>query len=167
MTPTALKDLIQACVQALSDNRQGTGDYPVEFIYGRVQEAYIDKLEQKYVNGLKNAVVFFEYRPFEEMGIDEGQGSQEHKVRMHFMKSHKDDARADGNIQIQTEMYNLYLDFMAVLSGNTTTNLSDANKALLYTIKAERTGWQMFDRASNLTAGIIANMTITTKFCRQ
>ena len=74
MTPTALKDLIQACVQALSDNRQGTGDYPVEFIYGRVQEAYIDKLEEKYVNGLKNAVVFFEYRPFEEMGIDEYSG---------------------------------------------------------------------------------------------
>ena len=46
------------------------------------------------------------------------------------MKSHKDDARADANIQIQTEMYNLYLDFMAILSGNTTTNLTDANKAL-------------------------------------
>ena len=58
MTPTALKDLIQACVQALSDNRQRTGDYPVEFIYGQVQEAYIDKLE-KSINGLKNAVVFF------------------------------------------------------------------------------------------------------------
>ena len=168
MTPSELKDLISDCVQALSDNRTGTGDYPVSFIYGRVSDMFLDNLKDNYVKDLeKGGVVFMEYAPFRDNEVNESDGWMEYGVIMHFIKSHKADARADANLLLQTEMYNLSVDFINVLKGNVTTNLSAANVTTLGTITAKRNNFSLFDYSPNLTAGVRTTLTVTTKFCSQ
>jgi hypothetical protein len=168
MNPTELKDLIGACVQALSDTRTDAGLYPVAFNFGTTAEIFIDNIREDKVEALEDGgTIHMEFVRFAAIAVDEVTSSQAYSVKLVFSKTHSADSSSAENLTLITEMYNLKQDLLKVLRGDVTTNLSAANKALAMKMAVSETEWAPFDYAPNVTAGITCSLIFNTKFCRQ
>lgn len=166
MNPTELKDFIEACVQALSDDRVSVGAYPIMFQFGTASDAFLSNIKDREVNTLAGGgIVLMEFVRFAEVKVDEETNSQTYPIKLIISKTHRPDEKSVDNLPLITEMFNVSTDLVAKMKAEVTTNLSDTNIALAKKTGVIRTGWSPFDHAPNITGGVTVNLEITTKYC--
>jgi len=166
MTPTQIHNLVKAAVEAVSDDRAGVGDETVKFLFGRASDIWLKNLEAGNVENLVGGgVVHMEFQQFTSVPVEND--TVAYPVRLIFSKSHSvGDDLTEDLLPYQTEMYSLKNDVIAKLRVNTETNLSAANIALLKKLGVDEQEFQFFVYGNNVTTGVICDIVVTTKFCR-